>query len=241
MRVCVITDNEFIYDNIKLTINELRLDYEFDYFFSSINKQFCQKFVNDSEFKPINLKEVNHDFFNIYDLFISLHSKQLFPEYMVNNYRCINVHPGLNPYNRGWFPQVFSIINKLPVGVTIHLMDEKLDHGAVLFQEEVCIYSWDTSLDVYNRIQQTEIQLLKKHLVEIIEKQYTPINLNNEGNINYKKDFDELCILNLNQCGTLGSFIDLLRATTFAKYDNAYFIDDEGNKVYVSINLKKEK
>ena len=62
-----------------------------------------------------------------------------------------------------------------------------------------------------------------------------------EGNINYKEDFDRFCKINLNKEGTFGEFIDLLRATTFAKYDNAYFVDEEGNKVFVSINLKKSE
>ena len=51
----------------------------------------------------------------------------MFPVDMVRNYRCINVHPGLNPYNRGWFPQTFSLVNHFPVGVTIHEMDAHLD------------------------------------------------------------------------------------------------------------------
>ena len=40
-----------------------------------------------------------------YNLVMSIHCKQLFPTELVNNVRCVNVHPGLNPYNRGWFPQ----------------------------------------------------------------------------------------------------------------------------------------
>ena len=36
---------------------------------------------------------------------------------------------------------------------------------------------------------------------------------------------------------TLGDAIDFLRAVTHPPYKNAYFLDDEGNKVFVSISL----
>ena len=79
-------------------------------------------------------------------LIISLHCKQLFPKGLISTVKCINVHPGLNPHNRGWYPQVFSIINKRPLGATIHEIDEELDHGDVIAQKEVPVFSWDILL-----------------------------------------------------------------------------------------------
>ena len=238
MNICVITDNEFIYSRFSDMVKESADNY--DFYYSSFNKAFLEKYEECDSFKPIRLKRMDDCFFCKYDLFMSLHCKQLFPDILVDNYRCINVHPGLNPYNRGWFPQVFSILNKKPVGVTIHEMDQELDHGSILFQEEVSVYSYDTSQDVYQRIQDKEIEMLREHLEEIVNKKYIAKKMVGEGNINYKEDFDRLCKINLNKEGTFGEFIDLLRATTFAKYDNAYFVDEDGNKVFVSINLKKE-
>lgn len=139
------------------------------------------------------------------------------------------------------FPQVFSILNKKPVGATIHEIDRELDHGPIIFQEEIPRYSYDTSQDVYQRIQYKEIEMIREHLEEIVNREYTARKMESEGNINYKEDFDRLCKINLNKEGTFGEFIDLLRATTFAKYDNTYFVDEEGNKVFVSINLKKSE
>ncbi len=85
---------------------------------------------------PICLKECDNSFFDKYILFISLHCKQIFPQRLTDNYRCINIHPGYNPYNRGWFPQVFSILNKNTAGVTIHEIDQELDHGPIIYQEK---------------------------------------------------------------------------------------------------------
>ena len=72
----------------------------------------------------------------------------------------------LTPHNRGWFPQVFSLINGKPCGVTIHEIDEKLDHGDIIVQKEVVAEPWDTSLDVYNKILNTEVELIEKYMLD---------------------------------------------------------------------------
>lgn len=237
MKVCVITDNRIIYKEFKrITANRPE---EFHFFYSEKNVKFHQEYADDCSFKPITLTDCESSFFSNYDLFISLHCKQLFPSRLVNNHRCVNIHPGLNPFNRGWFSQTFSILNHYPVGVTIHEMDEELDHGPIIVQKEIAIESWDTSYDVYEKIISTEIDLLEKNLDDIINNNYVARPMTNEGNINYKKDFDELCKLDLNSVGTLEEHIDLLRAMTFSGYENAFFIDKKGNKIYVSVNLKK--
>ena len=237
MKVCVITDNSFIYEQFKIITNEKKDEYSF--FYSENNKTFDSKYCYDTNFNPISLKKCDIEFFNQFDVYLSLHCKQLFPEVLVNNYRCINVHPGLNPYNRGWFPQVFSIINKLPVGVTVHEMDAQLDHGPIIYQEEIEVYDEDTSKDVYLRIQQLEIDLIRTHIDDLVTGSYTALRMNNEGNINFKSDFNKLCQIDMKQEGTFEEFYDLLRALTFAPYDNAFFINKNGEKVFVSIIIKK--
>lgn len=236
--VCVITDNAFIFENFLEIIANYTCS--FDFFFSEKNSVFKTKYKNSTKFKPIELNGMGRSFFEKYDVFFSLHCKQIFPDYMVNNYRCINVHPGYNPYNRGWFPQVFSIINKYPIGVTIHEIDNELDHGDIIVQELLEIEDYETSSDVYQRILDLELKLLRKHLPELIENTYNTKKMENEGNVNYRKDFNKLCQIDLEKIGTFREFIDLLRATSFSGYDNAFFKDEYGNKIYISINLKKE-
>lgn len=239
MRICVITDNKFLYEEFNKLVKEDRFhNEEFDFFCTTKETEWVKKEYPDLE--SVRLKNEGEEFFEKYDLFFSLHSKQIFPTYLVKNYRCINVHPGFNPYNRGWFPQVFSIINKKPVGVTIHEMDDQLDHGAIIYQEKIQIEQKDTSYDVYLKIQKKEIEMLKKHLRELIDNEYEVVISEYEGNINLKKDFDMLCELDLNQNATIGEIIDLLRATTFQGYQNAYFLGEKGKKIYVNIELFEE-
>ena len=238
-KVCIISDNEYLCNEIEKIRKQNKLKYLFEYFYSSTNKKVWSP--KDYKINPIKLKDEDESFYSKYDLFISAHCKQIFPDELVNNHRCINVHPGLNPYNRGWFPQVFSIINKKPVGVTIHEIDNQLDHGPILYSKSVQIFDHEVSSDVYKRILETEVQLLEEHLVDIIEGNYVTRLPGDEGNVNYKQDFNNLCELDLSKTMKVGEVLDLLRATTFTGYDNAYFLDKEGNKIYVSINLKVKK
>lgn len=51
--------------------------------------------------------------------------------------RIINLHISLLPWNRGASPNVWSFLEDSPKGVTIHLIDEGLDTGDILVQQEV--------------------------------------------------------------------------------------------------------
>ena len=161
---------------------------------------------------------------------------------LISKLKCINIHPGYNPYNRGWYPQVFSIIHNLPIGATIHEIDEKLDHGAIIDREIVEKYSYDTSETLYNRILTKEIELLEKNIESIIFNTYQVIIPESEGNLSLKKDFNDLLELDLDESTTVRKVIDKLRALTHGNYNNAYFIDDiTGQKIYIGVTLSVAK
>ncbi len=193
--------------------------------------------------EPIDVKkEYDKIIDEKWDIIFSVHCKQLFPSKLVNSIRCINIHPGYNPYNRGWFPQVFSILNGYPLGATIHLIDEALDHGQIIDQKLINLEFWDTSLTAYNKILEVEIELLRKNILNIISGNIVSKHPMEEGNLNLKNDFNKLCKIDLNQEGTFGQFYDLLRALTHGSFKNAYFIDEaSGKKVNISINIEVDE
>lgn len=175
-----------------------------------------------------------------YDLVISIHCRQFFPPELVRKVRCINVHPGFNPYNRGWFPQVFSILNGKQAGATIHEIDEQLDHGPIIAQRRYKIESWDTSASAYAEIMRIERELVLEHFVAIRERSYRAGAPASEGNLNYKRDFDRLKHIDLDQQGRFGDFLDRLRALTHGEYRNAYYVDESGRRVFIRIELEPE-
>jgi len=240
-RVLIVSDNVDLVSYFKAIAKTIPNEIaQFDYCFSIINKSPDK--LKAMGMSVADMKDQNNirTIIANYDLVISAHCKQIFPKLLVNSVRCINIHPGLNPYNRGWFPQVFSIINKKPIGCTIHLMDEEIDHGDVIYQKEVGITAWDTSLDVYNRVVGAEKELIKAHLLDLINEAYICKQIECEGNYNGIKDFNKLTQLDLTSSGTLSEHIDLLRALTHGDFSNAYFIDERGNRIFAKLTLEKE-
>lgn len=237
--VLVVSDNEEL---IKY-ISDLVREKEFDSF-SEIGIRYSAVNKNPGRLIKMGLGQIDVKaqaayLIEKYDLIISAHCKQIFPPELVNSVRCVNVHPGFNPFNRGWYPQIFSIINKKPIGATIHVMDEQIDNGEVIVQEEVDLHESDTSKDVYERVLETEKKLLERNLESIIKGDYKSKKIASSGNYNSPADFQELCKLNLSSVGTLREHIDLLRALSHGDHRNAYFYDDTGTKVYVRMVLER--
>lgn len=240
-KILVLTDNTLIsrrFENEVWSLVDAEI-YDITYKCSPYSDP--NEFKLSNEVKTINLK--NKDCIKhllVYDLIISIHSKQLFPKELIDNVRCVNIHPGYNPVNRGWYPQVFAIINDTEIGVTIHEIDEKLDHGNIIARSLVNKQIHDTSLSLYNKLVDMEIELSKSYINNILLNDYKSFRPENPGNLYLKKDFKKLCKLDMDARITMKEAINYLRALSHGKYQNAYFYDKNGKKVYVSINLKHE-
>jgi methionyl-tRNA formyltransferase len=194
------------------------------------------------EVTSLNINENKDHISSSFDLIVSYHCRQLFPKEVVNSVRCINIHPGFNPHNRGWYPGVFSISNGLPAGATIHEIDEKIDNGPIIVQKQINIIPEDTSGTVYPKIIQAEYDLLEDWFLRLIKGDYSTFLPDDKGNLNFKKDYYALQQIDLNENLTMKQAIDRLRALTHPPYQNAYFIDEQtGDKIFVSVDLKREK
>lgn len=60
----------------------------------------------------------------------------------------------------------------MPHGATIHVMDEEIDHGDIIVQDEVIIHSHDTSLIVYEKVINLEVKLFEDNFFDIIDDKY---------------------------------------------------------------------
>jgi methionyl-tRNA formyltransferase len=241
-RALIISDNHYICKRFKeiVSTDSKYNKYEFVYAISPFSREYDFLPVETVAIDLRNDKDLNYIINNFY-LVISIHCKQLFPPKLVDSVKCINVHPGYNPINRGWYPQVFSIINDLPIGATIHEIDNELDHGKIIVRELVEKNSIDTSLSLYSKVINKEIELLQENLLNILENSYSAFEPENDGNLYLKKDFNALCKIDLNQTITFKDCINKLRALTHGDYKNCYFIDENtGEKIFIRIILEKE-
>ena len=236
MKIFFITDNRKWFERIDSWRKE-RIE-DIDIYCSPTS---AEPFLNEIEEGLISILDVNllsKNFKEKFDIGFSCHCKQIFPSELVESVRCFNFHPGLNPHNRGWFPQVFSILNGKPVGATLHKMDEKIDHGPIVDQRIIKITDWDTSKSVYDRVLQSEFDLFDQWIDRLLKGEFKEIGLELEGNYNSISDFKKLCAIDLDKRVSFKEAIDYLRAMTFDGYDNAYFYSSDGRKIYVSLNIK---
>jgi methionyl-tRNA formyltransferase len=237
IQVVVITDNRSLYTKFKQKIATLSIqNVAFTYYCSKGNSKLF-----DNEIEEIILKNDYHHILENSQLVISLHCQQIFPVALITKVRCINIHPGLNPHNRGWYPHIFGIINGTPAGATIHEMDEEIDHGAIIASKQIAVYSWDTSETLYKRITEAELQLIEENIENIINNTYVAVPVIDEGNYNSKNDFKKLCEIDMNKVGTFEQFYNTLRALSFTGYNNAWFTDQDGNKIYLNLKVVKEE
>lgn len=74
-----------------------------------------------------------------FDLVICFGYRYLLKKETINKLNCliINLHISLLPYNRGAHPNFWSFFHDTPKGVTIHMVDEGLDTGKILFQKKI--------------------------------------------------------------------------------------------------------
>jgi len=97
------------------------------------------------------------------DLVVVVAFGQILPQEMLEQPRlgCINVHPSLLPGYRGAAPLNWTIIRgETTTGVTIMQMDEGMDSGAILLQEETAIGDQETVGELHDRLAVRGAQLL---------------------------------------------------------------------------------
>lgn len=245
-KILVVSDNERLLRIFIELIKTKKLNTggrTFEFYCAKWNSDLINKEIEGYVVSGVDIRQAHEEIAEKYDLVISAHCKQLFPESMIEKIKCINVHPGLNPYNRGWYPQVFSIINGMPLGATIHEIDKEIDHGDIIDQIEVPVYSYDTSLDAYNRVILAEQTLLERSVEKILDNDYIAYKPVSEGNLNLRKDFDALREIKLDEVATFGEVIDRLRALTHGDFDNAYYYDkdlDKNVKISIKLSLKED-
>ena len=242
--ILVVSDNIVLLRKFKCISEEEKYsDFTFDFTISPFSSLeiFQSELIFPIKIMDIKNSDVIENLVNSYSIIFSVHCKQMFPKSLVDRIRCINIHPGYNPINRGWYPQVFSIIHKLPIGATIHEIDEHLDHGKIIDRKFVSKEMTDTSITLYNKVVEAEIELIEKNLLNILKGEYYSFEDHLNEHLFLKEDFKKLTELDLNEVDTLGNFIDKLRALTHGDFKNAYFIDPgTGEKIYVKIQLDRK-
>lgn len=150
----------------------------------------------------------------------------------------INLHPSYLPYNRGQYPNVWSIIEGTPAGATLHYIDNGIDTGDIIESRLVEVEPIDTGETLYRKLENASLELFKDTWPRI-----------KNGNINKHKneylngtyhrtnDVNRIDEIDMNKKYVAKDLINILRARTFLPYAGAYYIDN-GKKVYLRLQLE---
>jgi len=105
--------------------------------------------VGDLKFEIENLK---------FDAFVVAAYGKIIPKKILDIPRLgtLNVHPSLLPRLRGASPLQSAILLEDKTGTTIMMVDEEMDHGDILAQEELKDISWPPRIDVLETVIQKQ-------------------------------------------------------------------------------------
>ena len=107
--------------------------------------------------------------------------------------KIINLHISFLPFNRGYYPNLWSHLEGSPSGVTIHLINEQIDGGEILLQKKVEIDPKKHSFRSSYLILRKEIEILLKSNWKFLKLGEIPGKISiNKGSYKNKKDGDEI-------------------------------------------------
>lgn len=123
----------------------------------------------------------------------------------IPKYGCLNLHASLLPKYRGASPIPAAILSsEKETGVSIMLMDEKMDHGPIINQRKEKIYNNETGKSLHDRLAKIGAELLIQTLPKWFEGKikpkpqdhtkatYTKIISREDGHIDWTKSAEEI-------------------------------------------------
>ena len=153
---------------------------------------------------------------------------------------CLNLHPAYLPYNRGAYPNVWSIVEGTPAGVTLHYIDEGIDSGDIVAQKQIPVAITDTGESLYGKLETLGLQLLAEAwpAVSTGQAKRTPQRAT-EGTVHKTRDVERIDEIQLDRHYPAEALLNILRARTFPPYRGAFF-RHEGKKIYVRVQFEEE-
>jgi methionyl-tRNA formyltransferase len=151
----------------------------------------------------------------------------------------VNLHPSLLPFNRGADPNVWSIVERTPCGVTLHWIDEGIDTGDIIAQMEVPVAETDTGATLYQRLEQAGLELFRQSWPLIEQGSPPRIKQSQRGTFHRSRDVAALDCIDPDALFSARALVDILRARTFPPYRNAY-LNLAGRRIFLHLELEEE-
>ena len=139
-----------------------------------------KKFALERDIPVFQPEKIREDYKKIIDLnpdlIVTCAYGQIIPKELLNfpKYGCINIHASLLPEYRGGAPIHKAVMDgKDKTGVTIMYMDEKMDSGDILYQEELKITSEDNTSTMFNKLSILGKKMIGTFIPKLIKGDFT--------------------------------------------------------------------
>ena len=87
------------------------------------------------------------------DILLFAGYKPIIPIGILKKFLCLNIHYSLLPKYRGFHPVAWGILNgDTTFGYTIHVMNERIDDGPIVHQEEITCTNEETMTQIMERL-----------------------------------------------------------------------------------------
>ena len=128
------------------------------------------------------------------DLLVSYCYKYIIKEDIIKamNDGIINLHISYLPWNKGADPNIWSFLENTPKGVTIHKIDEGLDTGEILVQEELVFNEAEETLQsACAKLHEALFDMFKANWKYLRERRIIPTKQKKGGSVHKKADLDK--------------------------------------------------
>ena len=150
----------------------------------------------------------------------------------------LNLHPSLLPLGRGADPIAWGVIENYRQGATVHVIQEKLDSGPIIYQSEIKVAFGQTAGEIY----ELAIEELARLFQKFVENWPRPIELvSQKGASSYHKSADLEALRNRLMQGNevIEYSLRVIQALTFADGRAARLRLSNGELWDVSLSMSR--
>lgn len=152
----------------------------------------------------------------------------------------INTHPSLLPFNRGKHYNFWALVEQCPFGVTIHKVDNGIDSGDIITQQNIP-YGWqDTGGTLYDKAINAMFELFRLSYPLIRDGKAPSIKQDlSKGSFHHSREINDASQIHLDKQYLARDLINLLRARVFPGYSACWF-EENGSTYEITLSIKRK-
>jgi methionyl-tRNA formyltransferase len=155
----------------------------------------------------------------------------------------LNLHPAYLPFNRGWHTASWALLDKTPIGATLHFMDSGIDTGDIVRRRRVQVSPGDTAHTLYQRLLAAELELFKRAWPNLVSGSFRRKRQENERVTQRSREEllqQEVQRIDLNEMVRAEDLIRRLRALTTSRVDEAAYYEVDGVRYRIQVLVAEE-